>query len=44
MRVERERGEVVIGPWPEFQYDYTVLKIRDLKAFIQDLENLAIGG
>jgi hypothetical protein len=41
VRIEADRGEVVIGPWPDFQGDYTALKVRDLTAFIEALQAVA---
>src|SRR5690242_14251400 len=30
-------GEVVFGPWPDFQGDYTAMRINDLDELIQKL-------
>ena len=40
VRVEPETKEVVIGPWPNYQGDYTALSVDELGAFIQSLIDL----
>lgn len=41
VRVEPERQEVVFGPWPMFQGDYTAMKLADLADLVKKLKGIA---